>query len=248
MRGLNDSQQSTLIGVIARVPVEQARKLVLVELEKQLAGKKRVTNEQLLAAINSVLAAIPPGTYSGDAQGAFPPITEDLTLKEAATLYERVIHPRGEWCWPPIPLPTPEEAKAKADRLAAMTQKQLAEAYGRSLFNSDAEYEAAKADEEKRRQAEETADATPWPLPSPKSTRTIRGEVVDDELDHPIVPLAERVRPRQPSIYGRALMQLRGELPKDMSDAERARAFNEQLERERRQRRRDQGPPKSFFR
>ena len=70
----------------------------------------------------------------------------------------------------------------------------------------------------------------------------------DDEPEPPIVPLAERVRPKQPSIYGRALLQLRGELPKDVSDEERARALNEQLRQERRQRRRAQGPTKVFFR
>ena len=69
----------------------------------------------------------------------------------------------------------------------------------------------------------------------------------DDTPQRRIPTLAERVRPKQLSIYGRHLAWLRGELPKDVSDEERTEALRQQLERERRQRRRDQGPPKAFF-
>ena len=74
----------------------------------------------------------------------------------------------------------------------------------------------------------------------------ILGEVVDDEPEPTITPPAERVRPKQPSIYGRHLAWLRGQLPE--SDAERTEAIDEKLRQERRERRRAQGQPKAFFR
>ena len=95
-------------------------------------------------------------------------------------------------------------------------------------------------------------DPAPWPMgKSPPSTQVILGEVVPepepDELEPPIVPLAERARPKQLSIYGQAMARLRGELPVAADDEERARALNERLRQERLQRRRLQGPPKCFF-
>ena len=208
MRGISDAQQSSVIAVVAKIPVAEARKPFLVELEKQLPKTGKVGDETLLACINAALKSFPPGAYCGDAQGVFPPITEDISLKEAAMLYERVIRPSGEWCWPPIPPTTPEEAKAKAERLAALSQEQKAEAYARTLYETEEDYQAAKADEEKRRQAEETADATPWPLPvtTKHASNTRRGGAQMTSLNPSpaITPLAERVRPKQLSIYGRA--------------------------------------------
>jgi hypothetical protein len=249
MRGISDAQQSSVIAVVAKIPVAEARKPFLIELEKQLPKAGKVSDETLLACINSALKSFKPGQWQGDVQGAFPPITEDLPLKEAALLYERVIHGRGAWSWPPFPPISPETAKAKEAAFALLTPEQKAERYHRSLFNSDAEYEAAKAAEEKRRQAEETANATPWPLPAPPTTRTIRGEIEPEaeEPEQPIVPLSERAQPKQLSIYGRHLAWLRGELPENLSDEERAEALNEKLAQERRERRRLQGAPKAFF-
>ena len=52
-------------------------------------------------------------------------------------------------------MPTPEQQKAKAESFAALSQEQKAEAYARTLYETEEDYQAAKADEEKRRQAEE---------------------------------------------------------------------------------------------
>ena len=258
MKGISDAQQALVIQTVAKIPVPDARKPFLVALEKLLPAKGRVSDQQALEAVNAALASFKPSSYRGDAQGAYPSDMSRLTLNELASLYQRVVRAVGEWAWPP---PTAEQAKARAaeaEKFAALPQEEKAAAYHRSLFATEEEYEAAKRAEEKRRQAEDLADSTPWPLPAPPTTRTIFGSVnvepepaarddapTDDEPQPPITPLTERAPPRQLSIYGRHLAWLRGELPAD--DEERARALNEQLEKERLQRRRLQGKMKSFF-
>jgi hypothetical protein len=247
---LSAAHYQLLISTVAKIPCEPARPAFLAKFWELLPAKGKVSDRQIIDVVNSALQSFQPGQWQGDAQGAYPPITEDLSLKEAATLYERFIHQRGAWAWPPFPPISPEEAKAKAESFAALSPEQRGEAYARTLYETEEDYQAAKAAEEKRRQAEQTADATPWPVPSPPTTRTIRGEIEDvhEEPEPPIVPLSERAQPRQRSIYGQELARRRGELPEDMSDEERAEALNEQLERERLQRRRLQGKPPVFFR
>ena len=59
MRGISDKQQNLVITTVAKIPVPQARKPFLVELEKQLPKSGRVTDAQLLEAINATLTAKP---------------------------------------------------------------------------------------------------------------------------------------------------------------------------------------------
>ena len=237
MRGLSDSQQSTLIGVIARTPVEQARRLVLEKIEASLPKTGKVTNAQLLESINSALASIPPGRWQADERGVRPEAADCLhmTLAEIAAAYQRILKP-ATWCWPPVSPRTEQELKAKADKLAAMTPEQRGAAYARTLYETEEDYQAAKAAEEKRRQAEETADATPWPLPSPPTTRTIRGEVVPEPLDNSDDAIMDKLR------------RAKAKAEPDDDDARRTREINRQLEKERLLRRRLQGKPKAFFR
>ena len=65
---------------------------------------------------------------------------------------ERLSRERAEW-----------EATATREE-----RQRLAELYARTLHPSEEAYQRHKREEEKRRQAEATADATPWPVdPSP---------------------------------------------------------------------------------
>jgi hypothetical protein len=246
---ISDNQQSSIISIVAKIPVAPARKPFLIELEKQLPKSGKVTDERLLQAINAALGSFTPGRWEGDEQGVRPSVDTypHMTLSEAAALYQRMLKPPS-WSWPPKAPLTPEEMKAGEAKLAAMSQEERAEAYARTLYPTEEAYQRHKRDDEAKRQAEETVDKTPWPLPSPPTTQVIRGEVSkDDEPEPPIVPLSERQHAKPPSIYGLAMMRLRGELPVDADDEERARALNEQLAKERQQRRRLGGAPKCGY-
>ena len=246
---ITDAQQRSIISIVAKIPVAEARKPFLVELEKQLPKSGKVSDEALLASINSALRSFPPGSFCGDAQGAYPSDLSTLTLKEAADLYQRMCRQVGAWTWPPKPPPTPEQLKAREAHLASMSQEQRAEAYEQTLSASYRAEEAERRAELARREME--YQPAPFSLgPSPPTTRTIRGEIEPDaheQPEQPIVPLSERARPKQLSIYGRHLAWLRGELPENLSDEERAEALNEKVAQERRERRRLQGAPKAFF-
>ena len=241
MQNISDAQQSSVIAVVAKIPVAEARKPFLIELEKRLPKTGKVSDAQLLAAINAALKSFPPGAYQGDALGVRP--TSDdcahMTLAEIAAAYQRCLKPPS-WVWPPKPPPTQEELKAMAAAQAAMTPEELAERYHRSLFNSDAEWEAAKAAEEARRQAEETADTTPFPLgPSPPHVPMIhatanRDDAASAEPEH--FPTDDDLR------------KAMADRPEEDEDARATRALNQQLERERLARRRRGGPTKVFFR
>ena len=208
-----------------------------------------MTDEALLAAINAALASFPAGRWVADEQTWWSVDDPDATLHQLAYRYQHCLRGPAR-SWPPIPSKSPEEAKARKAHFAAMSHEQKVEAYARTLYETEEDYQAAKAAEEKRHLAEAAADDTPWPLPSPPTTRTIRGEVVrrDDEPEPTITPLADRRRAKQPSIYGQEMARRRGELPDDADDESKTEAINEQLGKERRQRRRRQGPPRVFFR
>jgi hypothetical protein len=182
VKNLSDGQLSTCIGIVARIPVVEARQIFLERLTARLPAKGKVSTEQLTDAINATLKSFRPGQWMGDTQGVIYPPPDELSLNEAAVLYQRMIAPRGEWSWPPQPPPTPEEAKARAVKLAAMTQEELADRYLLGcLCGGDQEEFARRKAEEKRRKAETFVDTVPWPLPAPSSTQTIRGSVNRDE-------------------------------------------------------------------
>lgn len=242
MRGLSDPQQSTLIGVIARVPVEQARKLVLERVEATLPKSGRVTNEALLQAINVALKSFEPGEWEADEQGVRPSIDtlQHMTLAELARAYQRCCLKPASWCWPPKAPPTPEQTKQMEAKFDALPLEQRGEAYERLLYPGEA-FEHHRAEEAERQaelaRREMEYDPAPFPMgKSPPSTRVIRGEVSRDEPE----PEPERF-PTDDD-----LSKAMGE-PED-EDQRAARAINEQLQRERLQRRRLAGQPKCFFR
>jgi hypothetical protein len=70
---ISDAQRNTVIGIVARLAVPDARKIFLTRLEQKLPAKGSISAERLTDAINSALRSFPPCSYSGDAQGAFPP-------------------------------------------------------------------------------------------------------------------------------------------------------------------------------
>ena len=161
---LSQAQWSTCIGIVARISIPEARKTFLERLDKQLPAKGKVSEAMLLQAVDGALKSFPPGAYCGDAQGAYPPITEDLSLKEAALLYERMCRERGAWAWPPIPSLTPEQQKAKADSFAALSPEEQGAAYESTLSPAyraeQAKHQAELAD------LEQEYGARPWPISS----------------------------------------------------------------------------------
>jgi hypothetical protein len=84
MRGISNAQQSTVIGVTARIPVVEARKMFLERLEQQLPSRGEVSDEQLLQAVDAALKSFRPGTWYGDEQGPIPNDTTGMALSEFA--------------------------------------------------------------------------------------------------------------------------------------------------------------------
>jgi hypothetical protein len=126
-QALTDRQYSTLIGVIARVPVEEARRLVLERVEAALPSSGKITDEQLLEVINAALASFTPGQYRGDHRGVIPEITASTSVHEASEIYARSLRP-PLWVWPPMP---PTEKQDTSPSLSPM--EDLSERYARSL-------------------------------------------------------------------------------------------------------------------
>jgi hypothetical protein len=130
-KAISDRQYSTLIGTIARIPVEQARRLFLERIEQALPKAGKVSDEQLLSAVNSALSSFTPGQYRFDQRGLIPDIDEATSLIEAADIAERDL--RGPtWVWPPLP-PEPEDK----DPPLVMSDREMAASYARSLGLSD---------------------------------------------------------------------------------------------------------------
>ena len=73
MRGISDAQQSSVIAVVAKIPVAEARKPFLVELEKQLPKTGKVGDETLLACINAALESFPPELIAATRKASFRP-------------------------------------------------------------------------------------------------------------------------------------------------------------------------------
>ena len=242
MKNISDAQQSTLIGVIARVPVEEARRLVLEKIEASLPKSGKVTDARLLESINLALGSIPPGRWQIDEQGVRPDAADclHLPLAQIAALYQRWLRP-ATWVWPP---PTAEQAKARAAeaaRFAAMTHEEKAEAGGRFIYGDN--WERVKAEETAREKElaikEQEYGAMPPPLdPSPPPrVKQIRGSVNKDEPD--LCATGEEIPTMDD--FRRARTE-----PDD--DERMTQAIAKQLERERLLRRRVAGPPKAFFR
>jgi hypothetical protein len=177
---LSDAQYSTLIGIVARLPIEQARRLFLERVEAALPAKGKISEAQLTDVVNNAHASFKPGTWQGDEQGFIPAITETTSLKDAAAIYQRALK-GSTWWWPPIPPRQPmteEQRKDIAAKVAAMSQEECAEAYARTMFATEEEYQRNKA-EVAERKAKELEDSTPWPVdPSPPPrVPVIRGTV-----------------------------------------------------------------------
>lgn len=117
-KAITDAQYSTLIGVIARVPVEEARRLVLERVEAALPKAGKVKDAQMLAAINDALRSFPPGAYQGDENGFFPTDMSALTLAALARLYQRMLRLPTVY-WPPKQPPTPEQLRAQEAKIAS---------------------------------------------------------------------------------------------------------------------------------
>jgi hypothetical protein len=196
MRNVTDKQQDTLIGVTARIPVPEARKIFLAKVERRLPRAGRVTDEQLAEIINAALASFKSGTYyveEGVWRGPDWEIPPAKNLKEAADRYMRLL--RDDWppdrthYWPPIPPPQPptpeqiEEGKRmRAEMETPEWQEGAADRFElECICNGDEEEFARRKAEEAESKAGELVDATPWPLPSPPTTQVIRGEVVHEQ-------------------------------------------------------------------
>jgi hypothetical protein len=196
---LSDAQYSTLIGIVARLPIEAARRTFLERIEAALPSTGKISEAQLTDAVNATLKGFEPGAYHLDhlgvwrASGDFGP--EPTTLTEAAASYQRTLQENksGERkvYWPPIakaPELTEEQRKAIKDKVEAMTWEQVVEAYARPMFATEEEYQRVQA-EVAERKARELEEVARWPIdPSPPTTQVIWGEVVpepaptDDEL------------------------------------------------------------------
>jgi hypothetical protein len=124
---LSDKQYSQLIGVIARVPVQEARRLVLERVEQALPKARKVSDQELLSAINAALASFPPGQLQGDHRGLIPDISGAKSLVEAAEIAERSLKP-PLWVWPPVPPPDQEDGPP-----LMMSQAEAAAAYEAGL-------------------------------------------------------------------------------------------------------------------
>lgn len=129
--------------------------------------------------MNDALKSFAPGQWHGDVQGVFPPITEAMSLVEAAALYQRMLDPRGEWWWPPLPKAPPLTEEQRS-------VEEAGDAYLLSLCNGDeAEFARRKTEiaEHNSSAGVVYADTTPFPLDPtpPPRVPVIRGEVVHEE-------------------------------------------------------------------
>jgi len=210
MRHVSASQQELVIRTIARIPLPMARRDFLTRLEPRLTRK--MTDEQVVEAINATLASFPPGAYQIDSAGRVfrageDRITPTTSLKEAADIYQRTLRDDpGSWSWPPHP-PRPPRPSGQAPETKPlsgsvemerhMTPEQCraaAEEYQRTLSNwdgrrlSDEEWE-----EHKRRKANEEAERLAvqarWPVdpssPPSEAAQLIRGEVIPEPEPEP---------------------------------------------------------------
>jgi len=189
MKHVNDAQQQLVIRTIARIPIARARKDFLERLERRLTRK--MSDDQVVEAINATLGQFEPGSYHVDSAGRVfradePRITMSTPLKEAADIYHRSLgEDPGSWVWPPYPPQPPRppgEPEVKAIKLN-MTPEEAADAYTRSWFDTDEEWQAFRRREASRK-AEELASRASWPVdPSPPpsvAAQLIRGEVLPE--------------------------------------------------------------------
>ena len=70
---ITDAQQRSIISIVAKIPVAEARKPFLVELEKQLPKSGKVTDEALLASINAALKSFHPAHFAAMLKVLTPP-------------------------------------------------------------------------------------------------------------------------------------------------------------------------------
>ena len=230
---ITDSQYSTLIGVIARVPIEEARRLVLEKIEAALPKAGKVTDARLLESINLALGSIPPARWQIDEQGVRPDAVDclHLPLAQVAQLYQRCLKP-PTWVWPPLTQEQLQARAAEAEKFAAMTHEEKAEAGGRFIYGENWERvkaeEAAREEELKLKEMEFGARPPPVDPSPPPRVKQICGSV--NRAEAPTMDDLRRARTE----------------PDD--DERMTQAIAKQLERDRLLRRRLAGKPKVFFR
>ena len=233
MRGLSPTQTALVVKTTAGIPVPEARRPFLINLEKLLPARGKCTDEQLIAAINEAIDNLDP--YPMDEQGVIPDITENTSLKEAAAIWQRTCPLPLAW-WPPRPdLPTRANAaelmaQPLSESFKSLTPEQMSDMYWRTLFDSDEEWEEHKrvrANEE----AERLASRAHWPVDShpPPQVPEIRGEVIPEPEPPPDDPDDDDPRP-----------------PRDPAPT-RSQAIREAIDLVKRRGRRGKGPPKVFF-
>lgn len=131
---LSDAGFSTLIGVTAKIEVQDARRLFLERVEAALPATGKISSEKLAEAINSALQSFRPGQYVLAPDG-WRERRKPQTLKEAADSYLATLRDehepfmdRGLKAWPPLRPPFQREpVHLDASELAA------AEPYTREL-------------------------------------------------------------------------------------------------------------------
>jgi len=249
MRWLSDPQQELVIRTIAKIPLPMARRDFLERLEPKLRAK--MSDEQVVEAINATLAQFEPGHYRVDSSGRVErrddPVDENMTLQEAAARYQRLLREDpDERFWPPYPPRPPRPPGEREIKSAPMSPEQLragVEEYDRMLFSSGRDEECSDEEwaEEKRRRANEEAERLAaqarWPVdPSPpprEAAQLIRGEAVELEPEPEPPPSDDDPDPKP---------------PRDPAPT-RSQAIREAIEMARKRGRgRPRKPPPAFFR
>lgn len=215
---LSDQQFSSLIGVVARIPVQDARRLFLERIEAALPAKGKVTETQLTDAVNATLASFEPGSYRLDAfdgvwraKGDF---AKPATLLEASQRYMvqlDISHGRRQQVyWPPFRPLTDEERKAKAAeeaerdaKLDALGIKEPGDRYlFESLCNGDLEMFKRRKAEDDAHRAFMSGGAIPFEMwEAAAQAASASAAVYDDNTPFPVDP---QPPPRTPVIRGTA--------------------------------------------
>jgi hypothetical protein len=209
MRNVTDAQQSTLIGVVAKIPVAEARKVFLGKVERRLPRVGAVTDDAFGDIVNAALASFQPGAYRTDHNGAWRAwdyIDPTQTLKEAADAYVRQLAiNRGtekQVCWPPYPSrpAQPAEPVESYTRWAARVspeEHRAAAAEWARFIGGDEAYERCLREEAERAESELVFDLTKPPPARPVPVVVDEVEIVPQDVNLAI----DEVEEEPPSPY-----------------------------------------------